>query len=34
MFMLIIWLQGIWLPRHGYDFAIDAALGRDLAWCR
>ncbi len=21
MFMLIIWLQGIWLPRHGYAFA-------------
>jgi MFS family permease len=21
MFMLVIWLQGIWLPRHGYDFA-------------
>jgi MFS family permease len=20
MFMLIIWLQGIWLPAHGYDF--------------
>ncbi len=20
MFMLIIWLQGIWLPRHGYGF--------------
>jgi MFS family permease len=20
MFMLIIWLQGIWLPRHGYTF--------------
>src|SRR5919199_4442581 len=20
MFMLIIWLQGIWLPQHGYDF--------------
>jgi MFS family permease len=20
-FILIIWLQGIWLPRHGYDFA-------------
>ena len=20
-FMLIIWLQGIWLPRHGYSFA-------------
>ncbi len=22
MFMLIIWLQGIWLPRHGYTFAV------------
>jgi MFS family permease len=21
LFMLIIWLQGIWLPQHGYDFA-------------
>ncbi len=21
MFMLIIWLQGIWLPQHGYTFA-------------
>jgi len=21
MFMLVIWLQGIWLPRHGFDFA-------------
>ena len=21
MFMLIIWLQGIWLPEHGYSFA-------------
>ena len=20
MFMLIIWLQGVWLPQHGYDF--------------
>ena len=20
-FMLIIWLQGIWLPQHGYSFA-------------
>ena len=20
MFILIIWLQGIWLPRHGYTF--------------
>ena len=22
MFMLIIWLQGIWLPLHGYGFAV------------
>ena len=22
MLMLIIWLQGIWLPLHGYDFEI------------
>ncbi len=21
MFILIIWLQGIWLPLHGYSFA-------------
>ena len=21
MFMLVIWLQGIWLPEHGYSFA-------------
>jgi MFS family permease len=21
MFILIVWLQGIWLPRHGYSFA-------------
>jgi MFS family permease len=21
MFMLVIWMQGIWLPLHGYDFA-------------
>ena len=21
MFMLILWLQGIWLPEHGYSFA-------------
>src|ERR1700750_28602 len=20
MFMLVIWLQGVWLPQHGYDF--------------
>ena len=30
MFMLIIWLQGIWLPEHGYSFERHAALGRDL----
>ena len=29
MFMLIIWLQGIWLPLHGYDFSVDPAVGRD-----
>ncbi len=22
MFMLIIWLQGIWLPQHGYAFSV------------
>jgi MFS family permease len=22
MFMLVIWLQGIWLPIHGYDFEV------------
>jgi MFS family permease len=22
MFMLIIWLQGIWLPQHGYNFEV------------
>ncbi len=22
MFILIIWLQGIWLPQHGYDFNV------------
>jgi MFS family permease len=21
MFMIVIWLQGIWLPQHGFDFA-------------
>jgi EmrB/QacA subfamily drug resistance transporter len=25
MFMLVIWLQGIWLPLHGYDF-VDTPL--------
>ena len=22
MFILVIWLQGIWLPLHGYDFSV------------
>ena len=22
LFMLVIWLQGIWLPRHGYAFSV------------
>jgi MFS family permease len=30
MFMLIIWLQGIWLPLHGYDF-VDTPLRAGLA---
>ena len=30
MFLLIIWLQGIWLPLHGYSFAGDPAVGRRL----
>ena len=30
MFMLIIWLQGIWLPQHGYDFTETPLLGRHL----
>ena len=29
-FMLIIWLQGIWLPLHGYSFEPDPAVGRHL----
>ena len=29
MFMLIIWLQGIWLPEHGVGFVSTPALGRD-----
>ena len=32
-FMLIIWLQGIWLPLHGYDFA-DTRCGRASSCCR
>ena len=30
MFMLIIWLQGIWLPRARLQLRADAALGRHL----
>ena len=30
MFMLILWLQGIWLPLHGYGFTGHAAVGRHL----
>ena len=29
-FMLIIWLQGIWLPQHGYNFERTPLVGRDL----
>ena len=29
-FMLIIWLQGIWLPLHGYDYSAHPAVGRHL----
>ena len=29
-FILIIWLQGIWLPLHGYSFESHAAVGRHL----
>ena len=29
-FMLIIWLQGIWLPLHGYAYEDTPALGRHL----
>ena len=29
-FMLIIWLQGIWLPLHGYSYCADPAVGRHL----
>ena len=34
MFMLIIWLQGIWLPQHGYSFSQHAARGRASTCCR
>ena len=29
-FMLIIWLQGIWLPLHGYSFSADPVVGGHL----
>jgi MFS family permease len=32
-FILIIWLQGIWLPEHGYDFA-QTRCGRASTCCR
>ena len=32
-FMLIIWLQGIWLPLHGYDFS-QTPLSQASTWCR
>ena len=27
MFILIIWLQGIWSTQHGYSFELDPAVG-------
>ena len=30
MFILIIWLQGIWLPRHGYSLRVHPAVGGHL----
>jgi hypothetical protein len=32
-FVLIIWLQGIWLPLHGYDFAAHRC-GQASTCCR
>ena len=34
MFMLIIWLQGIWLPLHGYDFTEQRRSGPASTCCR
>jgi len=31
-FMLIIWLQGIWLPQHGYSFS-QTPCGPGSPWC-
>ena len=33
-FMLIIWLQGIWLPLHGYSLRVHPAVGRASTCCR
>ncbi len=33
-FMLIIWLQGVWLPERGYNFVRDAAARRASTCCR
>ena len=33
-FMLIIWLQGIWLPLHGYDFVVTRRCGPASTCCR
>ena len=33
-FMLIIWLQGIWLPLHGYDYSSTRRSGRASFCCR
>ena len=34
MFMLIIWLQGIWLPLHGYNFTRTPRCRPASACCR
>ncbi|HUZ83560.1 MAG TPA: MFS transporter [Gaiellales bacterium] len=34
MFMLIIWLQGIWLPLHGYSFERTPLWARVSSCCR
>ena len=33
-FMLIIWLQGIWLPLHGYSFEPTRRCGPASTCCR
>ena len=34
MFMLIIWLQGIWLPQHGVELRATRRCGRASTCCR